>query len=160
MGRRRPNFYQRICQSGIWKFFLINTRGTSTQFREFLGQLPSHFLLTLWPQIIALLSLTAAAATFAIFVSDDFKDYVDKKFRKVLPMSDAMSVARFKRDTIESSQLALDNILSSDAIDYKKSPTKANFRNPSSFLIFFICWRMSCSSPAASFPRVANGSRK
>ena len=43
-----------------------------------------NFPVEYWPYAVSLISLTAAAAVFAMFVSDSFQEYVDKKFLRFL----------------------------------------------------------------------------
>ena len=130
-----PIFISEFVNQGFGSFFNQYAGYFHTIPRIF-GAAAVAFPVDVWPQIIALLSLTAAAATFAIFVSDDFKDYVDKKIvRFCLCLTLCLSPG-LSEILSNLANLHWIIFLAATLLIIKKAPLRLTFEVPLLFLFF------------------------
>jgi hypothetical protein len=130
-----PIFIGEFVNQGFGSFFNQYAGYFHTIPRIF-GAAAVAFPVELWPQIIALLSLTTAAATFAIFVSDDFRDYVDKKIvRFCLCLTLCLSPG-LSEILSNLANLHWIIFLAATLLILKKAPLRLTFEAPLLFLFF------------------------
>ncbi|MDC1073422.1 hypothetical protein OAR43_09460 [Gammaproteobacteria bacterium] len=130
-----PIFISEFINQGFGSFFNQYAGYFHTIPRIF-GAAAVAFPVELWPQIIALLSLTTAAATFAIFVSDDFRDYVDKKIvRFCLCLTLCLSPG-LSEILSNLANLHWIIFLAATLLILKKAPLRLTFEAPLLFLFF------------------------
>lgn len=130
-----PIFIGEFVNQGFGSFFNQYAGYFHTIPRIF-GAAAVAFPVELWPHIIALLSLTAAAATFAIFVSEEFRDYVDKKFLRFC-LCLALCLSPGLGEILSNlANLHWIIFLAATLLIIKKGPLRLTFEAPLLFLFF------------------------
>jgi hypothetical protein len=130
-----PIFIGEFVNQGFGSFFNQYAGYFHTIPRIF-GAAAVAFPVELWPQIITLLSLTTAAATFAIFVSDDFRDYVDKKIVRFFLCLTLCLSPGLSEILSNLANLHWIIFLAATLLILKKAPLRLTFEAPLLFLFF------------------------
>ena len=130
-----PIFISEFINQGLGSF-LNQYAGYFHTIPRIFGAAAVAFPVGIWPQIIALLSLTAAAATFAIFVSDGFRDYVDKKILRFCLCLTLCLSPGLGEILSNLANLHWIVFLAATLLIIKKAPLRLTFEAPLLFLFF------------------------